>query len=113
MITHLKLSPLNLSKITFMCQYFVYIMTNKSNGVLYVGITNDLIKQCYEHKNNIVAGFTKKYHLHKLVYFEDTSDINEAITREKRLKKWHRQWKLDLINQFNPSWKDLYLDITG
>ena len=88
-------------------------MSNKPNGVLYVGVTNDLIRRCYEHKNNLADSFTKKYHLHKLVYFEDTTDINEAIAREKRLKKWHRQWKLDLISKFNPSWNDLYNSIIG
>jgi putative endonuclease len=88
-------------------------MTNKPNGVLYVGVTNDLISRVYQHKNGLADGFTKKYHLHRLVYYENTSDVYEAIAREKRLKKWHRQWKIDLINQFNPSWADLHNSISG
>ena len=88
-------------------------MTNKPNGVLYVGVTNNLINRVYQHKNGLADGFTKKYHLHKLVYFENTNDVYEAIAREKRLKKWHRKWKLDLINQSNPSWADLYNSIIG
>lgn len=96
-----------------MRHYFVYIMTNKPNGVLYVGVTNDMIRRCYEHKKNLADGFTKKYHLHKLVYYEETSDMYEAISREKRLKKWHRQWKLELIYKFNPEWQDLYFKIVG
>ena len=96
-----------------MKQYFVYIMTNKPNGVLYIGVTSDLVKRCYQHKNNLADGFTKKYHLHQLIYYEDTSDVYEALTREKRLKKWRREWKLDLINKFNPSWNDLYNNIAG
>ena len=97
--------------VDIMQEYFVYIMTNKPNGVLYTGVTRDLVKRVYEHKNNYTDGFTKKYHLHKLAYYESTNDIYEAITREKRLKKWRRQWKLDLINSFNPTWKDLYNNI--
>ena len=81
--------------------------------MLYIGVTNNLINRVYQHKNGFADGFTKKYHLHKLVYFEHTSDVYEAIAREKRLKKWHRQWKLDLINQSNPSWSDLYNNIIG
>jgi putative endonuclease len=88
-------------------------MTNKPSGVLYVGVTNNLINRVYQHKNGLADGFTKKYHLHKLVYFENTNNVHEAIAREKRLKKWHRQWKLDLINQSNPSWADLYNSIIG
>ena len=88
-------------------------MTNKPNGVLYIGVTSDLVKRCYQHKNNLADGFTKKYHLHQLIYYEDTSDVYEALTREKRLKKWRREWKLDLINKFNPSWNDLYNNIAG
>lgn len=88
-------------------------MTNKPNGVLYVGVTNDLINRIYQHKNGLADGFTKKYHLDKLVYYENTNDLYEAIAREKRLKKWHRQWKIDLINQFNPCWTDLYNNIIG
>lgn len=91
----------------------VYIMTNKPQGTLYVGVTSDLVKRVYEHRNNLVDGFTKRYNLHHLVYYETTSDIYEAIVREKRLKKWNRAWKISLIEKFNPSWSDLYSEIIG
>jgi len=90
-----------------MNQYFVYILTNKSNRVLYIGVTNDLERRMYEHRNKMVDGFTKRYNLTKLVYFEETSDVRSAIEREKQLKNWHRDWKINLINQFNPNWNDL------
>ena len=92
-----------------MNQYFVYILTNKSNKVLYIGVTNDLERRMYEHKNKMVNGFTKKYNLTKLVYFDETSDVKSAIEREKQLKNWHRDWKIKLISEFNPDWKDLSL----
>jgi putative endonuclease len=88
-------------------QYYVYILTNKSNNVLYIGVTNDLIRRIFEHKNKLLEGFTKKYNLRKLVYYEATNDIESAINREKQLKNWHRDWKINLIDQFNPNWKDL------
>ena len=88
--------------------YFVYILASKKNGVLYIGITNDLIRRVYEHKNNIIPGFTKKYNVHNLVYFETFNDSYLAIQREKRLKKWNRAWKIRLIEKDNPEWKDLY-----
>jgi putative endonuclease len=91
-------------------QYYVYILTNKSNKVLYIGVTNNLERRIYEHKNKMVDGFTKKYNLTKLVYLEATSDVQSAIEREKQLKNWHRDWKLNLINSFNPMWKDLSKD---
>ena len=91
-----------------MQSYYVYILTSKRNGTLYIGVTNNLIKRIYEHKNNLVEGFTQRYSVHKLVYFEETSDINSAIKREKQLKKWNRKWKLELIEKKNPNWKDLY-----
>jgi putative endonuclease len=90
-----------------MNQYFVYILTNKSNKVLYIGVTNNLERRMYEHRNEMIGGFTKKYKLTKLVYFEETSDVKSAIEREKQLKNWHRDWKISLINQFNPNWDDL------
>ncbi len=90
-----------------MKQYYVYILTNKTNKVLYIGVTNDLVRRMYEHKNKLVEGFTKKYNLRKLIYIEATHDIKSAITREKQLKNWHRDWKLNLIKEHNPSWKDL------
>jgi len=90
-----------------MSQYFVYILTNKSNKVLYIGVTNNLERRMYEHRNEMIDGFTKKYNLTKLVYFEETSDVKSAIEREKQLKNWHRDWKISLINQVNPNWDDL------
>ena len=91
--------------------YYVYIMASKKSGTLYIGVTNDLVKRVYEHKQNLVEGFTKKYNIHMLVYFEQTNDIASAITREKQMKKWKRQWKIDLIEKNNLEWKDLYFDI--
>jgi putative endonuclease len=88
-------------------QYSVYILTNKSNKVLYIGVTNDLERRMYEHKNKMVDGFTKKYNLNKLVCFEGTTDVRSALEREKQLKNWHRSWKINLINEFNSEWKDL------
>ncbi len=91
-----------------MNHYYVYILASKRNGTLYIGVTNDLIKRVYEHKNDLVEGFTKKYGVHSLVYYEDARDVNSAITREKQMKKWRRQWKIELIEKDNPEWKDLY-----
>ena len=88
-------------------QYYVYILTNKSNKVLYIGVTNNLERRIFEHKNKLVEGFTKKYNLNKLVYYEATSDIDGALEREKQLKNWHRDWKINLINSSNTAWKDL------
>ena len=95
-----------------MNQYFVYILTNKSNKVLYIGVTNNLERRMYEHKNKMIDGFTKRYNLTKLVYFEETSDVRSAIEKEKKLKNWHRDWKIKLINDFNPEWKDLSVEKT-
>lgn len=94
-----------------MKDYYVYILTSKKNTVLYTGITNDLVKRVYEHKQNLISGFTKKYNVHKLVYYEQYNDVYEAITREKRIKEWKRQWKIELIEKSNPNWKDLYNDL--
>ena len=88
--------------------YYVYILSNKYNNVLYVGITNDLITRVYEHKNKLVEGFTEKYNVDKLVYYELFNDPINAITREKQLKGYSRKKKVELINSFNPEWKDLY-----
>lgn len=87
--------------------YYVYILTNKTNRVLYIGVTNNLQRRMSEHKNEEIDGFTKRYHLHKLVFFEEFSDINEAINWEKRLKQWTRAKKNTLIESENPQWKDL------
>ncbi|PIS42442.1 MAG: hypothetical protein COT24_03665 [Candidatus Kerfeldbacteria bacterium CG08_land_8_20_14_0_20_40_16] len=88
--------------------YYVYIMTSKRNGTLYIGVTSDLIRRVYEHKNNLLEGFTKRYKVHMLAYYEETNDINAALNREKQLKNWKRKWKLELIEKFNPNWADLY-----
>ncbi len=92
-----------------MRQYFVYIMTNQS-GTLHVGITNNLERRVYEHKNSLLDGFTKKYQINKLIYYEETNDVIAAITREKQIKGWIRKKKIDLIESINPSWKDLSED---
>ncbi|MBN1571760.1 MAG: GIY-YIG nuclease family protein [Deltaproteobacteria bacterium] len=94
-----------------MKSYYVYILANKRNGTLYIGVTNDLTKRVYEHKNNLVDGFTQKYGIHILVYYEETNSVESAIEREKLLKKWNRKWKLELIEKNNPEWKDLYYKI--
>ena len=91
-----------------MKQYYVYILASKRNGTLYIGVTSDLFKRIYEHKANLVKGFTEKYKVHKLVYYEATDNVESAITREKQLKKWNRNWKLELIESTNPKWHDLY-----
>lgn len=88
--------------------YYVYILGSQINGTLYIGVTNDLNRRVYEHKNKLVVGFTEKYGVTKLVYVETYKDVREAIHREKCLKKWNRSWKLKLISKANPEWKDLY-----
>jgi len=87
--------------------YFVYIITNRMRGVLYTGITNDLVRRVYEHKKKLVPGFTTKYNLTRLVFFEDTVDVSAAIAREKQIKGWLRKKKIDLIELQNPRWQDL------
>jgi putative endonuclease len=89
----------------------VYILTNKSNNVLYVGVTSDLIKRIYEHKNHVMEGFTAKYNVTKLVYFELCDEMETAITREKVLKGWKRSKKVSLIEKENATWQDLYEDL--
>lgn len=91
--------------------YYVYILASKRNGTLYVGVTNNLVRRVYEHRNGLVDGFTKKYGVKDLVYFEETNDVKEAIIREKRLKTWKRKWKIELIEKSNPNWLDLYNEI--
>lgn len=93
--------------------YHVYILASKKHGALYIGVTNNLIRRVYEHKSDLVGGFTKKYIVKRLVYYEQTSSIEEAILREKRLKKWKREWKIALIQKQNPEWKDLYNDLVS
>ncbi len=94
-----------------MNQYYVYTLASKKNGSLYIGVTSNLRKRTYEHKQGAKEGFTKKYNIFKLVYFEETNDINEAIKREKQMKKWNRQWKINRIEDKNPDWTDLYDEI--
>jgi putative endonuclease len=91
--------------------YYVYILASRKNGTLYVGVTSDLIRRVWEHQNKLVEGFTKKYNTDKLVYFEQCSDVESAISREKRLKKYNRKWKLELIGKANPEWRDLYSEL--
>ena len=91
--------------------YYVYVLASQRNGTLYVGITSNLIKRIWEHKNKAIEGFTQKYNIDKLVYFEQYRDPENAIKREKRLKKYNRQWKLELIEKENPEWRDLYIDL--
>jgi putative endonuclease len=86
----------------------VYILASTRNGTLYIGVTSDLQKRSWEHKNDLFDGFTKKYGVHQLVYYELHDNMVSAITREKQLKKWYRAWKLELIEQVNPDWKDLF-----
>ena len=90
-----------------MNSYYVYILTNWKGNVMYIGVTNDLVRRLSEHKNELVEGFTKQYHVHKLVYYEETSDVRAAIEREKQLKKWARAKKNALVETINPEWKDL------
>lgn len=92
--------------------YYVYIMASKKNGTLYIGVTNNLTRRVYEHKNDLIEGFTKKYGVHKLVYYEQINDIDSEIEREKKLKKWNRRWKIGLIQKFNPNWHDIYDELT-
>ncbi len=94
-----------------MKQYFVYILASGKHGTLYTGMTNNLKKRVYEHKTHRADGFTKKYNINKLVYFERFRDVNYAINREKRLKKWRRQWKINLIEKDNPDWNDLFVNM--
>ena len=91
-----------------MNSYYVYIMASRQNGTLYIGVTNNLVRRVYEHKNDLVEGFTKKYGVHRLVYYEQYQDITLAVQREKQMKKWNRQWKINRIQEQNPDWKDLY-----
>jgi putative endonuclease len=90
-----------------MNNYFVYILASQKNGTLYIGVTSNLEKRLFEHKNKLIDGFTKKYDIDKLVYFEKKDDIKSAIAREKQLKKWNRKWKIKLIEEYNPNWHDL------
>ena len=89
----------------------VYILASKRDGTLYVGVTSDLIRRVWLHKNDLVEGFTKRYGVHALVWHESHETMESAITREKNLKRWKRDWKIDLIQKANPSWRDLYHEL--
>ena len=91
-----------------MKEFFVYILASKKNGTLYVGMTNNLLRRVHEHKHNLVPGFTRRYGVHRLMYYEHFRHADAAINREKKLKRWRRQWKVDLIEKDNPSWEDLF-----
>ena len=84
------------------------MLASKKNGTLYIGVTNNLLKRVHKHKNDVTEGFTRKYNVHSLVYYEVFNRIQDAITREKRMKKWKRQWKMELIEKSNPNWEDLF-----
>ena len=94
-----------------MSTYAIYILASKRNGTLYTGVTNNLLRRIWEHKNNIVEGFTKKYNVHLLVHYELFTDIRLALAREKEIKQWTRAWKIQLIEKDNPLWKDLYFSL--
>ena len=93
-------------------QPVVYIMASKRNGTLYLGVTSNWVQRVWQHKNDVIGGFTQKYRVHQLVYYEVFEDMNTAITREKQLKKWNRSWKINLIEKKNPTWNDLWSMIT-
>ncbi len=93
--------------------YYVYLLANRKHGTLYIGVTNDLIRRVYEHKTDVVRGFTSQYGVHLLVWFESYDDIANAIAREKQLKKWRREWKINLIEKSNPEWVDLYSSLAS
>jgi putative endonuclease len=94
-------------------QYYLYILASRPGGAIYIGVTNDLIRRVYEHRNGFVEGHTKRYHIHQLVYFEIYSTARDAIQREKNMKHWPRAWKTRLIAQNNPTWRDLYEEIAS
>jgi len=91
-------------------KYYVYLITNKINTVIYAGVTNNLERRMYEYKNGLAKGFSSRYRINKLVYYEEFDYIEDAINREKQLKNWHRQWKINLINEFNPRWRNISED---
>ena len=107
----MPIETLGNDKLKKMKEYYVYILFSNKNGTLYIGVTNNLVKRIYEHKSKFVEGFTKKYNVDKLGYFEKYNNIEQALTREKQLKKWNRDWKIKLIEKNNKDWKDLYNEI--
>ncbi len=94
-------------------RYYVYVLASERNGTIYIGVTNNIVRRVYEHREGLVEGFTQKYAVKQLVYFEEYSDVETAIQREKRLKKWNRDWKLRLIEKASPDWTDLYPEIAS
>jgi putative endonuclease len=92
-------------------RYFVYLLASKPYGTLYVGVTSDLVGRTVQHREEIREGFTKKYGIHRLVWFEEYGDVQDAIVREKRIKKWRRAWKVELLEEANPRWEDLFAQI--
>jgi len=92
--------------------YYVYLLASRKNGTLYLGVTNNLIRRVYEHRHKLMPGFTSRYDVVRLVWFECYDDPSNAIAREKEIKKWRRQWKIELIEKSNPDWRDLYDEIT-
>jgi putative endonuclease len=94
-----------------MSKYYVYILANKRNGTIYTGFTDNLLRRVYEHKNDFVKGFTKRYSIHTLVYFEQCDDYDATLKREKQIKEWKRKWKIELIEKGNPLWQDLYDEV--
>ncbi len=94
-----------------MHDYYVYFLASRPRGTIYIGVTNDLIHRVYQHRNDLIEGFTKRYGVHMLVRYEQGADVSAAIWREKRLKKWNRAWKIKLIESENPEWRDLYPDL--
>jgi len=91
--------------------YYVYIMASQKNGTIYIGVTNDIIRRTYEHREGQLTGFSQKYRVKHLVHYEEFQDIRDAIQREKRLKKWNRAWKIQLIETQNPDWRNLWFDL--
>jgi putative endonuclease len=91
--------------------YYIYILSSKKNGTLYIGVTGNLPRRIFEHKESLIPGFTQKYGVSKLMYFEEYTDIRDAITREKQMKKWNRAWKIRLIEKMNPDWNDLFNEL--
>ena len=92
---------------------YVYLLASKRNGTLYCGVTTDLERRVFEHKHHLIKGFTSRYNVHDLVWYESYFDVRDAIAREKCIKEWQRKWKLELIEKFNPDWRDLYTDINS
>jgi putative endonuclease len=105
--------PSRLGKLPFVRQYYLYILASRPGGAIYIGVTNNLVRRVYEHRNGLIEGHTKRYNIHQLVYFEIFSTARDAIQREKTMKHWPRAWKTRLITKTNPTWRDLYEEIAA